>query len=171
MLKDGSWYWVSPSGEGCLPARWIEYDDPYYIDDLGYFEILGYRGGHSKYKLVVSSVDDDDEITNLETIQFIENTVKLYEILMSLYDKIPKTYQKTIKNKLDEIFDNSKRFNSDDIKKRIKVSVDHIFLNDVPDGSYFWYEGKRYKKSKNCKEYVKIVDENLPKHLYVFVEK
>jgi hypothetical protein len=44
MLKDGSWYWVSPFGEGCVPARWVEYDDPYYFDDPGYFVILGYRG-------------------------------------------------------------------------------------------------------------------------------
>ena len=170
MLKDGSWYWVSPSGEGCVPARWVEYDDPYYFDDPGYFVILGYRGGYSKYKLVVSRIDEDDEITNLETIQFIENTAKLYETLLSLYDVIPKEYKKGIKNKLDEIFDNSKQINSYNIKERFKIPVDYVILTDAPEKSYFWHNGKRYKKSKNCKDYVKI-DEKLPNHIRVFVEK
>jgi hypothetical protein len=169
IAKDGSWYWVSPSGEGCLPAKFIAYKDPYYVDDFGYFEILGYPGGYSEHDLICR-VSEDDEITNLETIQFIENTAKLYRILESLYKDIPKEYQEGLKNRLNEIFDNSKQLDSEDVEKRIEVSVDHVFLGDIPEGSYFWYNGKRYKKSKDCKEYVKV-SENLSKHIFVFVEK
>ena len=166
IRKDGSWYWVSPAGEGCVPAKYYKYDDPYYIDDPGYFYVLGYISSYSEHSLLHAS---EEEITNLETIQFIESTKKLYDMLIDLYKYTSDEKEKTwITEKLEKVFENCKQFDEKDISSKISIKVKRKFFGDIPINKYFWYNGKRYKKLKTT---IKIDNGELLDHSYVFIEK